>query len=62
LTSRDSFPFRSRKSICASGKELCNFSIMAVDNTTSPINAVCMTRNFCTVQTYGKIGKNGFRA
>src|SRR5579859_5269721 len=27
-----------------------------VASTTSPINAVCMTRNFCTVQTYVNFG------
>src|SRR6185437_16765099 len=32
----------------ASGKQACNFSISAVASTTSPIKAVCMTRNFCT--------------
>jgi hypothetical protein len=40
-------PFRRRKSICASGKNRWSFSIRGVANTTSPINAVCMIRNFC---------------
>ncbi len=42
-----------KKSICESGKKLWSFSSNAVARTTSPVNAVCITRNFCmSLQSY----------